>query len=104
MLKFPCGAVLIDTGGEQNELFDSNKALLAHLDAFFERRKDLQRTLDLLLITHPHIDHNRSALAVLDRYRVRGVVDNGADKPHKPRRWHQGPGRDPTNGRAPLAA
>jgi competence protein ComEC len=82
LLEFPCGAVLIDTGGEQNELFDSNKALLAHLDAFFERRKDLQRTLDLLLITHPHIDHNRSALAVLDRYRVRGVVDNGADKPH----------------------
>jgi competence protein ComEC len=82
LLEFPCGAVLIDTGGEQNELFDSNKALLAHLDAFFERRKDLQRTLDLLLITHPHIDHNRSAIAVLDRYRVRGVVDNGADKPH----------------------
>ena len=82
LLEFPCGAILIDTGGEQNELFDSDKALLAHLDAFFARRTDLERTLDLLLITHPHIDHNRSAVAVLDRYRVRGVIDNGVDKPH----------------------
>jgi hypothetical protein len=39
LLEFPCGAVLIDTGGEQNELFDSNKALLAYLDAFFARRR-----------------------------------------------------------------
>jgi competence protein ComEC len=70
LLEFPCGAALIDTGGELNELFDSNKALLAYLDAFFARRKDLGGTLDLLLITHPHIDHNRSALAVLERYTV----------------------------------
>ncbi len=82
LLEFPCGAILIDTGGEQNDLFDSNKALLAYLDAFFARRKDLARTLDLLLITHPHIDHNRAALAVLERYQVRGVIDNGADAPH----------------------
>ena len=82
LLEFPCGAILIDTGGEQNDLFDSNKALLAYLDAFFARRKDLARTLDLLLITHPHIDHDRAALAVLERYQVRGVIDNGADAPH----------------------
>lgn len=82
LLEFPCGAVLIDTGGEQNEQFDSNRALLNYLDAFFARRKDLDRTLDLLLITHPHIDHNRSAIAVLERYKVRNVIDNGADAPH----------------------
>lgn len=92
LLEFPCGAVLIDTGGEQNELFDSDKALLAHLDAFFARRADLNRTLDLLLITHPHIDHNRSALAVLERYRVRNVVDNGADELHKHNDGTEDPG------------
>jgi len=92
LLEFPCGAVLIDTGGEQNELFDSDKALLAHLDAFFARRTDLQRTLDLLLITHPHIDHNRSAIAVLDRYRVRNVIDNGADEPHNHNDGTEDPG------------
>lgn len=82
LLEFPCGAALIDTGGEQNELFDSNKALITYLDAFFARRKDLAGTLDLLLVTHPHIDHNRAALAVLERYKVRNVIDNGADAPH----------------------
>jgi competence protein ComEC len=92
LLEFPCGAMLIDTGGEQNELFDSNKALLAYLDAFFARRVDLKRTLDVLLITHPHIDHNRSALAVLERYAVRNVIDNGADDPHSHNDGTEDPG------------
>jgi competence protein ComEC len=92
LLEFPCGAALIDTGGEQNELFDSNRALLAYLDAFFERRADLRRRLDLLLITHPHIDHNRGALAVLGRYDVRAVVDNGADAPHRHKDGTEDPG------------
>lgn len=82
LLEFPCGAALVDTGGEKNELFDGEAALYAYLDAFFARRTDLDRTLDLLLVTHPHIDHNRGALGVLERYRVKAVVDNGADAPH----------------------
>jgi competence protein ComEC len=77
LLEFPCGAVLIDTGGEQNESFDSDAALRDYLDAFFDRRPDLDRTLDLLLITHPHIDHMRSVMTVLENYRVRGVIDDG---------------------------
>lgn len=83
LLEFPCGAALIDTGGEKNELFDGEAALVAYLDAFFARRADLDRTLDLLVITHPHIDHNRAALTVLERYKVKNVVDNGADAPHR---------------------
>lgn len=83
LLEFPCGAALIDTGGEKNELFDGEAALYAYLDAFFARRPDLDRTLDLLLVTHPHIDHNRAAIGVLERYRVKNVVDNGADAPHR---------------------
>ncbi|HEY8374884.1 MAG TPA: MBL fold metallo-hydrolase, partial [Nannocystis sp.] len=82
LLEFPCGAALIDTGGEKNELFDGEAALYAYLDDFFARRTDLGRTLDLLVITHPHIDHNRGALGVLERYTVKNVVDNGADAPH----------------------
>lgn len=77
LLEFPCGAVLIDTGGEHNEQFDSEAVLLAYLDAFFEGRPDLERTLDTLFITHPHIDHTRSIQAVLERYQVRNLVDNG---------------------------
>lgn len=77
LVELPCGALLVDTGGEHNEQFDSERALLAYLDAFFARRTDLERTLDSLIITHPHIDHTRSIRAVLERYAVRNVVDNG---------------------------
>jgi competence protein ComEC len=77
LLEFPCGAILIDTGGEKNELFDSETALLGYLNRFFERRQDLGRTLDALVITHPHIDHTRSIPAVLRQFKVRNIVDNG---------------------------
>ena len=77
LLEFPCGAVLVDTGGEKNRLFDSEPPLIAYLDAFFARRPDLDRTLALLVVTHPHIDHTRGIAAVLARYRVRNVIDNG---------------------------
>lgn len=77
LIELPCGAALIDTGGEQNDSFQSTPALLAYLDAFFARRTDLARTLDVLLLTHPHIDHVRGAPDVLARYTVRSVVEDG---------------------------
>ena len=77
LVEFPCGAMLIDTGGEHNELFDSEPALMSYLNQFFERRKDLDRTLDSLVISHPHIDHTRSIDAVLRNFHVRNIVDNG---------------------------
>ena len=77
LIELPCGAILIDTGGERNRLYDSEPALIRYLDGFFERRPDLDRTLSLLVITHPHIDHTRGVAAVLARYRVLNVVDNG---------------------------
>ena len=77
LVELPCGAILVDTGGEQNRLYDSEPALIRYLDAFFERRPDLDRTLSLLVITHPHIDHTRGIAAVLARYRVLNVVNNG---------------------------
>jgi len=77
LLEFPCAAMLVDTGGEQNELFDAVPALTEYLDAFFAGRPDLERTLALLVITHPHIDHLRGVPALLERYRVLNVVDDG---------------------------
>jgi len=77
LLEFPCGAVLVDTGGELNESFDSRSALKEQLDAFFTRRTDLKRTLDGLIITHPHIDHLRGVPSMLQDVTVKNVVDNG---------------------------
>ena len=77
LLEFPCGAMLIDTGGELNDSFDSRKALKTHLQSFFARRPDLQNTLDALVITHPHIDHTRGIEVVQSIAAVRNVVTNG---------------------------
>lgn len=77
LVEFPCGAILVDTGGEKNASFESEPQLLAYLDNFFKRRRDLDRTLDALVISHPHIDHTRSIAAVLRHFRVRNIVDNG---------------------------
>ncbi len=77
LVELPCGAVLVDTGGEEDEDFDSVEALDAQLDAFFARRTDLARTIDVLFITHPHIDHVRGVPSVLSRYTVKNVVDDG---------------------------
>ena len=77
LVEFSCAAILVDTGGEQNEVFDSEHRLIAYLDRFFKHRPHLANTLALLVITHPHIDHDRSALAVFQRYHVTHLVTDG---------------------------
>ena len=77
LFEFSCGAALVDAGGEKNSLFDGRAALLEYLEAFFARRPDLERTLDLFVVSHPRIPHTRAARDVIERYRVRNVVDNG---------------------------
>lgn len=77
LFEFSCGAILVDTGGESNKKFNSNERLMAYLEAFFKRRSDLNGTLDLLLITHPHIDHARGAKSVWEAYKVKNVVTDG---------------------------
>jgi competence protein ComEC len=79
LLEFSCAAALIDTGGEKNSQFDSVSALQDYLDRFFARRSDLKQTIDLLLITHAHIDHTRGLPMVLGKYTIRSYVDNGAE-------------------------
>ena len=77
LIEFSCAAILVDTGGETDDGFDSGKHLTSYLDRFFERRKDLHQTLALLLLTHPHIDHTRNAMEVWTRYHVQNVVTDG---------------------------
>lgn len=77
LIEFPCAAMLVDTGGESGGDFDSTSILVKYLDDFFERRGDLAGTLDLLVLTHPHVDHTRGVRSVLERYRVKNAVTNG---------------------------
>jgi competence protein ComEC len=77
LIEFPCGVALIDTGGELNEQFDSTQSFQRYLAEFFAAHAEYENTIDLLVITHPHIDHTRSLEHVLETYRVRNVLDNG---------------------------
>jgi hypothetical protein len=74
LMEFPCGAVLIDTGGqdEQHAQYLGN-----YLKAFFERRTDLLNSLNALVITHPHVDHTLGIKTVLTACRVKAYIDNG---------------------------
>jgi len=84
LFEFPCAAMLVDTGGEKNAAFNGLAALRRYLDRFFERRMDLKRTIALLVITHPHMDHTLGIQDVLlrggrARYRILNVVTNGQE-------------------------
>jgi beta-lactamase superfamily II metal-dependent hydrolase len=57
LLEFSCGAALIDTGGEEDEYVDGNARLMAYQKAFFARRGDLKKTLDVVFLTHAHAAH-----------------------------------------------
>jgi competence protein ComEC len=77
LLEFPCGAGLIDTGGESNDEFDSTTALTTYLEHFFEKRADLEHRLSFLVLSHPHVDHTRGVEAVLRLYKPRNIITNG---------------------------
>lgn len=74
LLEFPCGAILIDAGGENNE---SDARLIDYLNAFFEKRRDLNNTLDLVVISHAHYDHNRALDDLAEHFTIKRYVDNG---------------------------
>jgi competence protein ComEC len=61
LLEFSCGLALIDTGGQETATFKSTERLLEYLDSVFMRRPDLKRTVSLVVLTHPHIDHTLGA-------------------------------------------
>lgn len=74
LLEFPCGAILIDAGS-QSEWYSGR--LMSYLRKFFERREDLEGTLDSVIITHPHTDHNRALQRVFAEFQVNRYIDNG---------------------------
>jgi competence protein ComEC len=74
LLEFPCGAILIDAGaqGAQQE-----QDLVDYLHSFFARRSDLNNTLDLVIITHAHLDHNLALDNVASQFTIKRYIDNG---------------------------
>jgi len=88
LLEFPCGAVLIDAGAQDEEHADK---LIEYLDKFFSKRDDLNRTIDLIIVTHAHLDHNLALDRVVKNFTVKNYVDNGerAGSGKKNQNWTQ---------------
>jgi competence protein ComEC len=74
LLEFPCGVILIDAGAQGSE---QEQKLVAYLSDFFDHRPDLHRTIDLVIITHPHLDHNLALDNVADSFTIKKYIDNG---------------------------
>lgn len=77
LLEFSCGAILIDAGAEGPV---TQAGLIHYLDRFFARRTDLNKTLQSVIVTHAHKDHNVGLRDVLLKFKVLNYVDNGLRK------------------------
>jgi competence protein ComEC len=74
LLEFPCGAMLIDAGAQDNE---ARTNLINYLKTFFARRTDLRNTLESIIITHNHLDHTHALRQIATQFRVKRYIDNG---------------------------
>ncbi len=74
LLEFPCGAILIDAGAQDDAHVDT---LVNYLETFFTARPDLNNTLSSIIITHNHIDHTRALREVVEKFTVERYIDNG---------------------------
>jgi competence protein ComEC len=72
-------AVLITTPQGQQVLVDGGPSPQALTSALGREMPFWDRTLDLVIMTHPDLDHITGLAEVLDRYNVGGWLDNGSD-------------------------
>ena len=81
LIEFPCAAILVDAGGESNALFNSSDSLKTYLDDFFERRADLNHTLQCVYLTHPHKDHTLGIPVILQSpFVIKNAVTDGLEE------------------------
>ncbi|HLA56199.1 MAG TPA: helix-hairpin-helix domain-containing protein [Flavobacterium sp.] len=81
LIEFPCAAILVDTGGESNGYYNAPSALQAYLEDFFDRRRDLNHTLQCVYLTHPHKDHTLGVPVILQPpYVIKNVVTDGLER------------------------
>lgn len=74
LYEFPCGIVLVDTGGERPEDVAN---LVTYLKKVFALRPDLNNTLSEVMLTHDHKDHALGLAAVAQNFTIKNYVDNG---------------------------
>ncbi len=77
LIQMPKGKnILIDGGGTPASDFDIGEKVLLPLLRHYRIRK-----IDLIILTHPHIDHLEGLFTVLEKYKVGAVISNR--QPHQ---------------------
>lgn len=100
LLEFKTAAILIDAGGEDTGNNRDRDHLIGYLNRFFDSRPDLREATSprrgiiySLIVSHPHIDHTRHLMAVMNSFRVKNLVGGGGstgsgiDQFHEARRF-----------------
>jgi competence protein ComEC len=72
-------AILVQTPAGHRLLIDGGPSPAALLAALGRRLPFWDRRIDLVMLTHPHEDHLRGLLPLLDRYQVRQALVGEAD-------------------------
>jgi competence protein ComEC len=67
-------SILIRTPSGRQVLIDGGDSSFGAVRALSSRMPFWDRSLDLVVLTHPHADHARGLLAVLERYRVDAIL------------------------------
>lgn len=77
LVELDHAAILIDAGGEDTNDDRDATSIRDALTAFFARRTDLHNTLEAVIVSHPHLDHTKNLMTVMQGFTVRALVDNG---------------------------
>lgn len=70
-------SILIRTPWFQNILIDGGPSETDEITSLGKVLPFFDRSIDLMILTHPHADHVRGLLAVLERYEVKGLLFTG---------------------------
>lgn len=74
LLEFSKGVVMIDAGGELQNIKPSRASLNDYLSQFFARRNDLNKTIDVLILTHNHYDHTSLITDLSRDYTIKRII------------------------------
>ena len=85
LLEMPNHALLIDAAGEDTKRDTGNAPsqdyywgrLRDYLDGFFASNPHLNKTLNALILSHPHKDHTKYLRFILNRYTVQHFIEGG---------------------------
>jgi competence protein ComEC len=82
LLEFDSGLVMIDAGGETTSDKPSGQVYRQHLidyiNQVFAQHPAWNKTLEGLIVSHPHVDHTMFLMDVLNNFGVHTLTDNGA--------------------------